>query len=279
MLLSVNPASNLQHKEAQLAVLIDADNASVTHLDKLLSEIATLGKASVRRAYGDWTRPQLNSWKNVLLSHSIQPIQQFNYTTGKNATDASLIIDAMDLLYTGRFDGFCLVSSDSDFTRLAQRIREQGLLAYGFGRSNTPKPFVQACDRFTYLEFFDDENHTESVDFYDSADMLFSINGSNQMKPVDVAITLVRLAIASMADEQGFANIAPVKNYILKVEPDFDARLFNFDKFSDFLRAYPRYFELQERYPNDKNHKVVFVRNRILNDMNDKPNYDNPTTI
>lgn len=268
MLLSVNSANLLQNKEAQLAVLIDADNASVTHLDKLLSEIATLGKASVRRAYGDWTRPQLNSWKNVLLSHSIQPIQQFNYTTGKNATDASLIIDAMDLLYTGRFDGFCLVSSDSDFTRLAQRIREQGLLAYGFGRSNTPKPFVQACDRFTYLEFFDNENNPESVDFYDSADMLFSINGSTQMKPVDVAITLVRVAIDSMADEQGWANIAPVKNYILKVEPDFDARLFNFDKFSDFLRAYPRYFELQERYPNDKNHKVVFVRNRTLTDIN-----------
>lgn len=279
MLLSVNPASTLQNKDAQLAVLIDADNASVTHLDKLLSEIATLGKASVRRAYGDWTRPQLNSWKNVLLSHSIQPIQQFNYTTGKNATDASLIIDAMDLLYTGRFDGFCLVSSDSDFTRLAQRIREQGLLAYGFGRSNTPKPFVQACDRFTYLEFFEDESNPESVDFYDSADMLFSINGSNQMKPVDVAITLVRVAIASMADEQGWANIAPVKNYILKVEPDFDARLFNFDKFSDFLRAYPRYFELQERYPNDKNHKVVFVRNRTLTDINDKPSHDTSTII
>lgn len=279
MLLSVNPASTLQNKDAQLAVLIDADNASVTHLDKLLSEIATLGKASVRRAYGDWTRPQLNSWKNVLLSHSIQPIQQFNYTTGKNATDASLIIDAMDLLYTGRFDGFCLVSSDSDFTRLAQRIREQGLLAYGFGRSNTPKPFVQACDRFTYLELFEDESNAESVDFYDSADMLFSINGSNQMKPVDVAITLVRVAIASMADEQGWANIAPVKNYILKVEPDFDARLFNFDKFSDFLRAYPRYFELQERYPNDKNHKVVFVRNCILTDINDKLNSDNATIV
>ncbi|WP_410471870.1 NYN domain-containing protein [Faucicola mancuniensis] len=249
-------------KEAQLAVLIDADNASVTHLDKLLSEIATLGKASVRRAYGDWTRPQLNSWKNVLLSHSIQPIQQFNYTTGKNATDASLIIDAMDLLYTGRFDGFCLVSSDSDFTRLAQRIREQGLLVYGFGRSNTPKPFVQACDRFTYLEFFEDTKNAESVDFYDSADMLFG--GSNQMKPIDVAVTLVRVAIASMADDQGWANIAPVKNYILKVEPDFDARLFNFNKFSDFLRAYPRYFELQERYPNDNNHKVIFVKNRSL---------------
>lgn len=249
--------------DARLAVLIDADNASVNHLDKLLSEIATLGITSVRRAYGDWTRPQLNSWKNVLLSHSIQPIQQFSYTTGKNATDASLIIDAMDLLYTGRFDGFCLVSSDSDFTRLAQRIREQGLLVYGFGRQDTPKAFMQACDRFTYLEVFENKDKPATVDFYDSADMLFSVD-SNQLKPVDVAITLVKLAIASMADDQGWANIAPVKNYILKVEPDFDARLFNFDKFSDFLRAYPRYFELQERYPNDNNHKVIFVRNRHL---------------
>jgi hypothetical protein len=166
----------------------------------------------------------------------------------------------MDLLYTERFDGFCLVSSDSDFTRLAQRIREQGLLVYGFGRSNTPKPFVQACDRFTYLEFFEENQPPSTVDFYDSADMLFSTKG-NQMKPVDVAITLVKLAISSMADDQGWANIAPVKNYLLKVEPDFDARLFNFNKFSDFLRAYPRYFELQERYPNDNQHKVIFVRN------------------
>lgn len=252
-----------RHNDARLAVLIDADNASTNYLDKLLSEIATLGKTTVRRAYGDWTRPQLNRWKNVLLSNSIQPIQQFNYTTGKNATDASLIIDAMDLLYTERFDGFCLVSSDSDFTRLAQRIREDGLLVYGFGRTNTPKPFVQACDRFTYLEVLEvteDDNTPASVDFYDSADMLFSVD-TNQLKPVDVAVTLVKLAIDSMADEQGWANIAPVKNYILKVEPDFDSRLFNFDKFSDFLRAYPRYFELEERYPNDNNHKVIFVRN------------------
>ncbi len=258
------PTHSAGYKEARLAVLIDADNASVTHLDALLSEIATLGTASVRRAYGDWTRPQLNSWKNVLLSYSIQPIQQFSYTTGKNATDASLIIDAMDLLYTGRFDGFCLVSSDSDFTRLAQRIREQGLLVYGFGRQNTPKAFVQACDRFTYLEFFEEDKSPATVDFYDSADMLFSVD-NNRMKPVDVAVTLVKLAIDSMADDQGWANIAPVKNYILKVEPDFDARLFNFEKFSDFLRAYPRFFELQERYPNDKHHKVVFVRNRNAN--------------
>lgn len=251
-----------QTQDAQLALLIDADNASVKHLERLMSEIASLGRASVRRVYGDWTKPQLSSWKNVLLSHSIQPIQQFAYTSGKNATDASLIIDAMDLLYTARFDGFCLVTSDSDYTRLAQRIREQGLLVYGFGKHHTPQAFMQACDRFTYLEVFDNKKHTADVDFYDSADMLFSTDG-NRFKPVDVAVTLVKMAITSMADDQGWANIAPVKNYILKVEPDFDARLFHFDKFSDFLRAYPRFFELEERFPNDDTHKVIFVRNRL----------------
>ncbi len=256
-----------RQSDAQLAVLIDADNASTEHLKRLMSEIAILGRASVRRIYGDWTKPQLNSWKNALLSYSLQPIQQFAYTSGKNATDAGLIIDAMDLLYTGRFDGFCLVTSDSDFTRLAQRIREEGLLVYGFGNYGTPKPFMQACDRFTYLEVFNHEKQAKDadMDFYDSADMLFSMK-SNDFKPVDVAMTLVKLAIASMADDEGWANIAPVKNYILKVEPDFDSRLFNYDKFSDFLRAYPRYFEVEDRYPNDDNHKVVFVRNRIRQD-------------
>ncbi len=250
--------------EVQLAVLIDSDNASALHLDELMSEIATLGRISLRRAYGDWTKPQLASWKNVLLSHSIQPIQQFAYTTGKNATDSSLIIDAMDLLYTGRFGGFCLISSDSDYTRLAQRIREQGVAVYGFGKNHTPKAFVQACDRFSYLELFESPKTVSNVDFYDSADMLFS--KSNQFKPIDVAIALVKLAIDTMADDQGWANIAPVKNYILKVEPDFDSRLFHYDKFSDFLRAYPRYFELSERFPNQGNHKVIFVKNRPLDD-------------
>lgn len=249
-------------QEAQLAVLIDADNASVSYLDELMSEIALLGRSSVRRAYGDWTKPQLASWKSVLLSHSIQPIQQFAYTTGKNATDSSLIIDAMDLLYTARFQGFCLITSDSDYTRLAQRIREQGVSVYGFGKHHTPKAFMQACDRFTYLEVFSSKSQVTGMDFYDSADMLFSDN--NQFKPIDVAINLVKIAITSLADDQGWANIAPVKNHILKVEPDFDARLFHYDKFSDFLRAYPRYFELTERHINgdNHNHKVIFVRSR-----------------
>lgn len=247
-------------QEIQLAVLIDADNIPASCIDELLSEVAILGRASVRRIYGDWTKPQLASWKSILLTYSLQPIQQFAYTTGKNSTDSSLIIDAMDLLYTERFDGFCLVTSDSDYTRLAQRIREQGLIVYGFGKQHTPKAFMQACDRFTYLELLEGREQKSEVDFYDSADMLFSKD--NQFKPVDVAISLVKLAIDTMADEQGWANIAPVKNYILKVEPDFDSRLFDYDKFSDFLKAYPRYFELTERHPHGDNHKVIFVRNR-----------------
>lgn len=140
------------NKQKHLAVLIDADNAPAAIVEGLFEEIAKYGVASVKRIYGDWTKPNLGSWKKVLLDHSIQPIQQFAYTSGKNATDSSLIIDAMDLLYTRRFDGFCLVSSDSDFTRLAARIREEGLTVYGFGEQKTPSPFVSACDKFIYTE-------------------------------------------------------------------------------------------------------------------------------
>src|SRR5690349_5873370 len=147
--MAINTDSN-----ASLAVLIDADNAQASIIEGLLSEVAKFGVASVKRIYGDWTTPNLGQWKTVLLDHSIQPIQQFRYTTGKNATDSAMIIDAMDLLYTGTFDGFCIVSSDSDFTRLASRIRESGKRVYGFGEKKTPQPFVAACDRFIYTEVF-----------------------------------------------------------------------------------------------------------------------------
>ncbi|WP_343774819.1 NYN domain-containing protein, partial [Marinobacterium sediminicola] len=149
-----NGTLKVAETENPLAVLIDADNANPNIVDGLLSEIAKLGVASVKRIYGDWTIPNLNGWKLVLLEHSIQPIQQFRYTTGKNATDSAMIIDAMDLLYTGPFKGFCIVSSDSDFTRLASRLREAGKVVYGFGEMKTPKPFVAACDRFIYTEVF-----------------------------------------------------------------------------------------------------------------------------
>ena len=152
--MATHTSSNAQR---HLAVLIDADNAPAAIVEGLFEEIAKYGVASVKRIYGDWTGPQLGGWKKVLLDHSIQPIQQFAYTKGKNATDSSLIIDAMDLLYTRRFDGFCLVSSDSDFTRLASRLREDGLTVYGFGEEKTPKPFVAACDKFIYIELLRDE--------------------------------------------------------------------------------------------------------------------------
>lgn len=145
-------ANHSSNSQKHLAILIDAGNAPATVVEGLFEEIAKYGVASVKRIYGDWTEPQLGSWRKVLLDHSIQPIQQFAYTKGKNATDSSLIIDAMDLLYTRRFDGFCLVSSDSDFTRLASRLREEGLTVYGFGEEKTPKPFVAACDKFVYIE-------------------------------------------------------------------------------------------------------------------------------
>ncbi|EGH45703.1 hypothetical protein PSYPI_26719, partial [Pseudomonas syringae pv. pisi str. 1704B] len=154
-----NPNSSQKH----LAVLIDADNAPAAIVEGLFEEIAKYGVASVKRIYGDWTGPQLGGWKKVLLDYSIQPIQQFAYTKGKNATDSSLIIDAMDLLYTRRFDGFCLVSSDSDFTRLASRLREEGLTVYGFGEEKTPKPFVAACDKFIYIELLREEITTPAT--------------------------------------------------------------------------------------------------------------------
>jgi uncharacterized LabA/DUF88 family protein len=138
----------------KLAVLIDADNAQPSIVEELLAEIAKYGTANVKRIYGDWTGPHLKGWRDVLLVYSIQPIQQFRYTVGKNATDAAMIIDAMDLLYTDKFDGFCIVSSDSDFTKLASRIREAGLVVYGFGEKKTPEPFVSACDKFIYKEVF-----------------------------------------------------------------------------------------------------------------------------
>src|ERR1700730_11962101 len=148
----------MQEKGPTLAILIDGDNASPKIVVGLLAEVAKFGVAGVRRIYGDWTKPQLNGWKDCLLEHSIQPVQQFAYTTGKNATDGAMIIDAMDLLNTGRFDGFCIVSSDSDFARLAARIREQGVTVYGFGVRKTPRPFVTACDKFVYFDVLQSES-------------------------------------------------------------------------------------------------------------------------
>ncbi|TNF35581.1 MAG: NYN domain-containing protein [Gammaproteobacteria bacterium] len=204
-----------------LAVLIDADNAQASVISELLGEVASYGTATVKRAYGDWTTPNLAGWKDVLHVHAIQPIQQFRYTTGKNATDSALIIEAMDLLHGGKVDGFCLVSSDSDFTRLATRIREAGLSVYGFGEKKTPKPFVAACDKFIYTEILRKPTPGASVEP--------PVQGP--LKPLLVS------AISATAQEDGWALLGAIGSLILKSDPSFDPRNFGFKKLGELVKA------------------------------------------
>lgn len=227
----------ISESNANLAVLIDADNAQASIIEGLLSEVAKFGVASVKRIYGDWTTPNLGQWKAVLLEHSIQPIQQFRYTTGKNATDSAMIIDAMDLLYTGTFDGFCIVSSDSDFTRLASRIRESGKRAYGFGEKKTPQPFVAACDRFIYTEVFA---------LIDSAQKEPEKTPPNKLQQDTKLMNLFRSAIEAASDEDGWANLSLVGTNIVKQAPDFDPRNYGYGKLSD-LAAAIGYFEINRK--------------------------------
>ncbi|WP_052573372.1 NYN domain-containing protein [Haloferula sp. BvORR071] len=218
-----------------LAVLIDADNASASKIAHVLSEIATYGTASVKRIYGDWTKPNLGSWKKELLDHSIQPIQQFGYTTGKNATDSAMIIDAMDLLYTGRFSGFCLVTSDSDFTRLAARIREQGLTVYGFGEKKTPQPFVRACDKFVYTDVIAAISTTAA----ESGDLTPEPKRTGaQLRKDKELIASIRKAIdAVTGDESEWASLGGVGSTLSKRMPDFDSRNYGYARLSDLIKA------------------------------------------
>ena len=237
---------------SSLAILIDADNANPAIVEGLLEEIAKLGIASVKRIYGDWTTPNLGSWKSVLLEHSIQPIQQFRYTTGKNATDSAMIIDAMDLLYAGHFAGFCLVSSDSDFTRLAARIRESGKRVYGFGEMKTPRPFVSACDRFIYTEVF--SKKTEE----DQPVSSFVPKNSKELRGDTKLVNLLRTAIDTCSDEAGWAHLSPVGNVISKTANDFDPRNYGFQKLNELITAIGL-FEIERR------DNRIYVRNKRKN--------------
>lgn len=248
--------------QLRLAVLIDADNAQPAIIDGLLQEIARLGAATVRRIYGDWTRTAHAGWKRELLAHAIQPVQQFAYTTGKNATDSALIIDAMDLLYTRRFDGFCLVSSDSDFTRLAVRIREEGLQVYGFGERKTPQPFVVACNRFIYTELLRASDDAEAPG--GSAGSAAITASPEQPKTgskgdVDI-VTLLHNAIDEIDNDGDWVPLATAGSYLTKLRPDFDPRLFGKRKLSDLFAAYPKRFELRHEPVSGTSSKVVFVR-------------------
>jgi uncharacterized LabA/DUF88 family protein len=226
-----------------LALLIDGDNASPKIIVGLMAEIANYGTASVKRIYGDWTGPNLKGWKECLLEHSIQPIQQFAYTTGKNATDGAMIIDAMDLLYTGRFSGFCIVSSDSDFARLAARIREQGVTVYGFGERKTPRPFITACDKFVYFDVLNAQAAEVGEEAAPPVQNLVPAKPAPaKATPKKAALNkaardMLTKAIIATADEDGRANLAQVGGHLAKQAPDFDARNYGFPRLSDLVRS------------------------------------------
>lgn len=216
-------------KTGKLAVLIDADNARAATIQALLAEVSRYGTASIKRAYGDWTTPNLKGWKDVLHRLAIQPMQQFSYTTGKNATDSSLIIDAMDLLHSAGLDGFCLVSSDSDFTRLATRIREAGLAVYGFGEKKTPQPFVAACDKFIYTEILEPE----------------AAPAVQEGQPLPPLEPMLRSAIVASAREDGWSALSAVGSMILKNNPSFDPRNYGCQKLGELVRK-QGYVEVKE---------------------------------
>ena len=236
----------------KLAILIDAENAQASIVDGLIAEVANYGTASVKRIYGDWTGPGLKGWKDVLLRHSIQPIQQFLYTKGKNSTDSAMIIDAMDLLYTGKFDGFCIVSSDSDFTRLASRIRESGLLVYGFGEKKTPAAFVSACDRFIYTEVLRSKTDEEKP---------ITKKSSAELKQDTKLVTLLRNAVDASSDESGWAHLAFVGSKIAKQSPDFDPRNYGYGKLGELVKA-TKLFEAEDRQIGNTNSKAIYVRDK-----------------
>jgi uncharacterized LabA/DUF88 family protein len=238
----------------KLAVLIGADNAQPSIVEGMLAEIAKFGTASVKRIYGDWTSNRLRGWKEHLLQYSIQPIQQFGYTTGKNATDSAMIIDAMDLLYTEEFDGFCLVTSDSDFTKLAARIRESGLTVYGFGEKKTPDPFVAACDKFIYTEVLRSEDEKDESSSIDRM-------SSRELKQDTKLVKLIRNAIEASSDESGWAHLGQVGSYIAKQSPEFDPRNYGYRKLGELVEAV-KLFQIEERSTGHGHAAAIYVRDK-----------------
>jgi len=236
----------------RLAVLIDADNASASLIEPLLAEIARFGVATTRRMYGDWTTPHLAPWKETVLKYSIQPMQQFRNTTGKNASDSAMIIDAMDLLHGGRLDGFCLVSSDSDFTRLAARIREHGLPVYGFGESKTPRPFVVACDRFIFTDVLAGASAEHEDGNAKKAPPLKNLKGDTKL------VNLLRETVEASSDENGWAPLQVVGSKLNQKEPDFDPRNYGFARLRPLVDAIGL-FEVNER-PDARGNKHAWLR-------------------
>lgn len=242
-------------KDIKIAVLIDADNVSSQPIKEMMEEIAKYGNPTIKRIYGDWTKPHLGKWKNILLENAITPIQQYGYTTGKNATDSAMIIDAMDILYSAKVNGFCLVSSDSDFTRLATRLREAGMLVIGMGEKKTPDPFIVACDKFIYVEILQKEDQESTPEKSKES------KKANVDKVGPKLIRLIYNTISDLADDDGWAFMGDVGNLLQKKQPNFDARNFGFQKLTPLIHSLPQ-FEIEQREGSKGRNKLIFVRNR-----------------
>jgi uncharacterized LabA/DUF88 family protein/Fe-S-cluster formation regulator IscX/YfhJ len=249
-----------QERDIRLAVLIDADNVPYSNVKGMMEEIAKYGTPTFKRIYGDWTKPTVSGWKNVLLENAITPIQQYSYTSGKNSSDSALIIDAMDILYSGKVDGFCIVSSDSDFTRLATRLREAGMKVFGIGQKKTPNPFIVACDKFIYLEVLAVPDAPDQV-APDKTTNTKAIPKTTVEKLNKKTLQMIRASINDLADENGWAFLGDIGNLILKKQPNFDPRNYGFQKLTSMLNSLEQ-FEVDKRETEKKGIKLVYIRNK-----------------
>jgi uncharacterized LabA/DUF88 family protein len=246
--------------ELKLAVLIDGDNIPSAYVKEMMEEIAKYGNPTIKRIYADWTKPVLSRWKNIILENAITPTQQYNYTTGKNATDSAMIIDAMDILYSGKVNGFCLVSSDSDFTRLATRLREAGMKVFGIGERKTPQPFIVACDKFIYVEILKQRPDEPANGQGTETAKEKASRKSEVDKVTPGVIKLISTTISDLADEDGWAFLGDVGNLLQKKQPNFDPRNYGFQKLTPFINSINK-FEIAE---NQKGKfKLIYVRNKM----------------
>ena len=238
-----------------LAVLIDGDNIPSAYVKEMMEEIAKYGNPTIKRIYGDWTNPHLSKWKNLLLENAITPIQQYGYTTGKNATDSAMIIDAMDILYSEKVNGFCLVSSDSDFTKLATRLREAGMQVIGIGEKKTPNPFIVACDKFVYIEIL--KNQSKERESENEKDLTKDTVDKITAKE----IKLIATTITDLSDDDGWAFLGDVGSLLQKKQPNFDPRNYGFQKLTPLIKSIGQ-FEIEQRESTKSRNKLIFVKNR-----------------
>ena len=245
--------------DIKLAVLIDGDNIPSGYVKEMMEEIAKYGNPTIKRIYGDWTKPHLSKWKNLLLENAITPIQQYGYTQGKNSTDSAMIIDAMDILYSEKVNGFCLVSSDSDFTRLATRLREAGMQVFGIGEKKTPSPFIVACDKFIYIEILKNQAEENELDTSETSEK----PKSNIDKITSKEIKFIASTISDVADEDGWAFLGDVGSMLQKKQPNFDSRNYGFAKLTPLIKSIKE-IEVETRDSGNGRFKLIYVRNKEL---------------